>query len=123
MSQKKEFKNNNPVVICYPGDTLLFEEVFNKYLEILRRSKINSEIYSGDGDLSTQLKYANKRNAPAAIILGDDEITSGTVTIKNLKLGKEKSKDLKTREEWRTSKPAQITVKLENLVDEIKKLL
>ena len=123
MSQKKEFNNNNPVVICYPGDTLLFEEVFNKYLEILRRSKINSEIYSGDGDLSAQLKYANKRNAPAAIILGDDEITSGTVTIKNLKLGKEKSKDLKTREEWRTSKPAQITVKLENLVDEIKKLL
>ena len=123
MSQKKEFKNNNPVVICYPGDTLLFEKVFNKYLEILRRSKINSEIYSGDGDLSAQLKYANKRNAPAAIILGDDEIASGTVTIKNLKLGKEKSKDLKTREEWRTSKPAQITIKLENLVDEIKKII
>ena len=123
MSQKKEFKNNNPVVICYLGDTLIFKKAFNKCLEVLRKSKINSEIYSGDGDLSTQLKYANKRNAPAAIILGDDEIASETATIKNLKLGKEKSKDLKTREEWRSSKPAQITVKLENLVDEIKKII
>ncbi len=121
--KKKEFKNNNPVVICYLGDTLIFKKAFNKCLEVLRKSKINSEIYSGDGDLSTQLKYANKRNAPAAIILGDDEIASETATIKNLKLGKEKSKDLKTREEWRSSKPAQITVKLENLVDEIKKII
>ena len=100
------------------------EEVFNNYLEILRKSNINSEPYTGESvDLGTQLKYASKRNAPAAIIVGEDEIASGTVTIKNLKLGKEKSKDLKTREEWRASKPAQITVKIENLVDEIKKII
>jgi histidyl-tRNA synthetase len=124
MSQKTALKNNSPVVICSPGGVLFKEEAFNNYLEILRKSNINSEPYTGESvDLGTQLKYASKRNAPAAIIVGEDEIASGTVTIKNLKLGKEKSKDLKTREEWRASKPAQITVKIENLVDEIKKII
>jgi histidyl-tRNA synthetase len=56
-------------------------------------------------------------------LYGDNEIKSGIVTIKNLKLGKEASVDLKTREDWTSSKTAQITAKVENLVDEIKKLL
>jgi histidyl-tRNA synthetase len=69
------------------------------------------------------MKYADKRNAPAVILYGDNEIKSEIVTIKNLKLGKEASVDLKTREDWTSSKTAQITAKVENLVDEIKKLL
>ena len=69
------------------------------------------------------MKYADKRNAPAVILYGDNEITSGTVTIKNLKLGKEVSEETTTREDWTSSKKAQITVKKESLVNEIKKLL
>ena len=65
------------------------------------------------------MKYADKRNSPAVILYGDNEIKSGTVTIKNLKLGKEKSIDVKEREEWSKLKDVQITTKIENLVDEI----
>ena len=81
------------------------------------------------------MKYADKRNAPAVILYGDNEIKSGTVTIKNLKLGKEASSRIIKREDWTNINKAQelgqkerlgsfqITIKIENLVNEIKKLL
>ena len=90
---------------------------------MLRSAGIKSEIYSGDGSLKAQIKYADKRNSPAVILYGENEAKSGTVTIKNLKLGKEISAEAKTREDWTKDKKAQITVKLENLVDEIKKII
>ena len=89
----------------------------------MRSSNINSEIYCGDGNLKAQMKYADKRNAPAVILCGDNEIKSGTVTIKNLKLGKETSTYIRAREDWTSGKTAQITSKIENMVNEIKKLL
>ena len=123
IDQKKidKVKGNNPVVICVFDKKQMPE--YNKLLTLLRSSNINSEIYCGNGNLKTQMKYANKKNAPAVILYGDNEIKSGTVTIKNLKLGKEASVDLKTRKDWTSSKTAQITAKVEDLVDEIKKLL
>ena len=69
------------------------------------------------------MKYADKRNSPAVILYGDNEIKSGTVTIKNLKLGKDKSFYTKKREEWTNLKDVQITTKIENLVNEITKVL
>jgi len=119
--EKEKVKNNNPVVICVFDEKQISE--YNKLLTLLRLSNINSEIYYGDGNLKAQMKYADKRNAPAVILYGDNEIKSGTVTIKNLKLGKETSEEAKTREDWTSSKKTQITVNKENLVNEIKKLL
>ena len=46
-----------------------------------------------------------------------------TITIKNLRLGKEVSAQTITREDWTSNKKAQITVREEDLVNEIKKLL
>ena len=117
----EKVKDNNPIVICVFDKKQMPQ--YNKLLTLIRSSNINSEIYCGDGNLKTQMKYADKKNAPAVILYGDNEIKSGIVTIKNLKLGKEASADLKTREDWTSSKTAQITAKVENLVDEIKKLL
>ena len=112
---------NNPVVICVFDKKQISE--YNKLLALLRSSDINSEIYCGDGNLKAQMKYADKRNSPAVILYGDNEIQSGTVTIKNLKLGKEKSIDAKQRKEWTNLKDVQITTKIENLVAEINKIL
>ena len=71
----------------------------------LRTVGISVEIYSGDGNLKTQMKYADKLGSPAVIFYGDDEIKSGKVTLKNLKSGQE------------------ISTQVENLTNEIKKLL
>ena len=100
---KDQTVNNSPVIIC-----VFDNEYFSKYnqiLQVLRSSNINSEIYSGDGNLKSQMKYADKRNAPAVIFYGEDEIKSGKITVKNLKSGKENS------------------LKVENLANEIKKLI
>ena len=119
--KNKEAINNNPVVICVFDNKNISK--YNELLQKLRSANINSEIYSGDGNLKSQLKYADKRNSPAAILYGDDEIKSGVVTIKNLKKGKEASQKIKTRDDWKSGESSQIKVKIENLVDEIKKLL
>ena len=105
LMQKKDFKikTTRPVVIC------VFDKNKNKeYVEILnklRMSNISSEIYPGEGKLKKQMEYANKIGSPAVILYGDDEMKSGKVTLKNLESGKES------------------LVKIEDLANEIKKLL
>jgi len=105
LMQKKDFKikTSRPVVIC------IFDKNKNKeYVAILnklRMSNISSEIYPGEGKLKKQMEYANKIGSPAAILYGDDEIKFGKVTLKNLGSGKES------------------LVKIEDLANEIKKLL
>ncbi len=105
LMQKKDFKikTTRPVVIC------VFDKNKNKeyvgILNKLRMSNISSEIYPGEGKLKKQMEYANKIGSPAVILYGDDEIKSGKVTLKNLKTGSE------------------ISIKIEDLTNEIKSLL
>ena len=105
LMQKKEFniKSNKPIVICVFDKNSIAEYI--KLQNQLRTVGISVEIYSGDGNLKTQMKYADKLGSPAVIFYGDDEIKSGKVTLKNLKSGQE------------------ISVQVENLTNEIKKLL
>ncbi len=125
-------ESTGPVVICVfdrkqflasPGKDYDITAPYYKILSMLRSAGIKSEIYSGDGSIKAQMKYADKRNSPAAILYGENEAKLGIVTIKNLKAGKEASSKIKTREDWKKNENVQETVKLEELVDEIKKLL
>ena len=103
--QKKDFKikSTRPVIIC-----VFDKDKIKEYVDILnklRTSNVSSEIYPGEGKLKKQMEYANKIGSPAVILYGDDEIKSGKVTLKNLETGYESS------------------VKIEDLANEIKKLL
>ena len=105
LMQKKDFKikPKRPIVICvFDKDKI---EEYIVILNKLRTSNISSEIYPGEGKLKKQMEYANKIGSPAVIFYGDDEIKSGKATLKNLETGSESS------------------VKIEDLVNEIKKLL
>jgi histidyl-tRNA synthetase len=53
----------------------------------LRSAGIRAEAYLGAAGMKAQLKYADKRNAPVAVIQGGDELAKGAVTLKDLKLG------------------------------------
>ncbi|HRP10825.1 MAG TPA: histidine--tRNA ligase [Terricaulis sp.] len=53
----------------------------------LRNAGVRAEAYLGAGGMKAQLKYADKRNAPVAVIQGGDELAKGVVTLKDLKLG------------------------------------
>ncbi|GAM98490.1 histidyl-tRNA synthetase [alpha proteobacterium U9-1i] len=53
----------------------------------LRRAGVRAEAYLGGAGMKAQLKYADKRAAPIAVIQGGDELAKGVVTLKDLKLG------------------------------------
>ena len=57
----------------------------------LRAAQINCEVYLGSEKLATQLRYANKKNIPLAVILGPDEVERGQVVLKNLLTGDQKT--------------------------------
>jgi len=105
LMQKKDFKikSTRPVIICVFDKDKIKEYV--GILNKLRALNISSEIYPGEGKLKKQMEYANKLGSPAVILYGDNEIKSGKVTLKNLESGNESS------------------IKIEELANEIKKLL
>lgn len=58
-------------------------------LQKLRTNGISAELYPDTGKLKKQLEYANKKNIPYTIIVGDEEIKSGLFTIKNMLNGEQ----------------------------------
>ena len=56
----------------------------------LRKQGINTEIYLNDKKLKAKMKYADKLQIPYVIIVGEDEIDSGIVKIRNMETGEEK---------------------------------
>ena len=74
-----------PVVVL-----ALDSERMGEYFAIaseLRAGGVRAEVYLGGGGMKAQLKYADKRGAPIAVIQGGDELAKGVVTLKDLKLG------------------------------------
>ncbi|WP_347268766.1 histidine--tRNA ligase [Paracoccus sp. (in: a-proteobacteria)] len=88
----------------------------------LRAAGIRAEVYLGNPkSFGNQLKYADKRNAPVAIIQGGDEAARGVVQVKDLILGAKLALDA-SHEEWK-AQPAQTEVPRENLVAEVRRIL
>jgi len=87
----------------------------------LRAAGLRAEVYLGNPkNFGNQMKYADRRGSPVAIIEGGDEKDRGVVQIKDLILGAEIAKDA-TVEEWK-SRPSQIEVAREDLVAEVQKM-
>jgi histidyl-tRNA synthetase len=89
----------------------------------LRAAGIAAEVYLGASGMRPQMKYADRRLSPAAVILGDDEITAGTVTIKDLDLGRSLAAKVADNEQWRAERPGQATVPRAELVPFIRRIL
>ncbi len=89
----------------------------------LRAAGIRAELYLGGSGMKAQLKYADKRGAPIAVIEGEDERTKGEVTLKDLILGSEMSKEIEDNAAWREGQPAQVAVPRASLVEEVTAML
>jgi histidyl-tRNA synthetase len=88
----------------------------------LRRAGIRAEMYLGNPkNFGNQLKYADKRNSPIAIIQGGDEAAKGVVILKDLILGARIAENA-TLEEWK-DRPAQVEVPVADLVAAVQKML
>ncbi|MGJ8602851.1 MAG: histidine--tRNA ligase [Marivita sp.] len=88
----------------------------------LRNAGIRAEVYLGNPkNFGNQLKYADKRNAPVAVIEGGDENAKGVVQIKDLILGAEIAQSA-SLEEWQ-DRPNQFEVPRANLVAKVREIL
>jgi histidyl-tRNA synthetase len=89
----------------------------------LRASGIRAETYTGNKKFGDQLKYADRRGAAIAVIEGGDERAKGEVQLKDLALGSELAKNIDSRAEWVKDRAAQISVKRNELVAQVRKML
>ncbi len=64
----------------------------------LRKKGISTEVYLNDKKLKTKMKYADKLEIPYVIVVGEDEINSGIVKIKNMKTGEERETSIQNIE-------------------------
>jgi len=88
----------------------------------LRNAGIRAEVYLGNPkNFGNQLKYADKRNSPVAIIEGGDEKEKGVVQIKDLILGAKIAENA-TLEEWK-ARPSQFEVPRDQLVAKVREIL
>ena len=110
-----------PVVIC-AFDRGLMGEYFKMAAE-LRASGIRAEVFIGSGNVTKQMKYADRRKAQIAVLMGEDELANNEVTLKDLYLGAEAAKAITSNEEWKSSRPAQETVARDKFVKAIKAML
>ncbi|MCG9916439.1 MAG: histidine--tRNA ligase [Phenylobacterium sp.] len=89
----------------------------------LRAVGLAAEVYLGSSGMKAQMKYADRRRAPAAVILGGDEIAAGTVTIKDLDLGRELAAGISDNSQWREQRPGQINCPRSELVATVAKIV
>ncbi|MCE8515691.1 histidine--tRNA ligase [Ruegeria pomeroyi] len=88
----------------------------------LRNAGIRAEVYLGNPkNFGNQLKYADKRNSPIAVIEGGDEKANGVVQIKDLILGAQIAANA-TLEEWK-ERPSQYEVARSDLVAKVREIL
>ena len=60
-----------------------------KLLQELRKNKINSELYPSNDKIKKQMNYANNKGVQFVIMVGEDEIKSGKLTVKDMKSGEQ----------------------------------
>ncbi|WP_343501782.1 histidine--tRNA ligase [Alloyangia pacifica] len=88
----------------------------------LRNAGIRAEVYLGNPkNFGNQLKYADKRESPVAVIEGGDEKERGVVQIKDLILGAKLAQSA-SLEEWK-ERPSQYEVPRDQLVAKVREIL
>jgi histidyl-tRNA synthetase len=108
------------VVIAFSQDRMA--DYFAVAREI-RAAGIPAEVYLGSSGMKAQMKYADRRLSPAAIIVGDDELAAGTVTVKDLDLGRELASKVTDNAEWRGQRPGQQTIPRAELIPALRLIL
>lgn len=109
-----------PVVVTVMDRDRMAE--YQAMVSTLRNAGIRAEVYLGNPkNFGNQLKYADKRQSPVAIIQGSDEAARGVVQIKDLVLGAQIAQEA-SLEEWK-AQPAQREVAMDDLVQEVRAIL
>ena len=110
-----------------PVVVIVFSEAdMQHYLDAvaeLRNAGVAAELYLGRAGMKAQMKYADRRGAPAAVILGGDEIAAGQVTIKDLDAGRALAAGIRDNEAWKAERPGQVVVSRADLVATVRRIV
>ena len=83
---KAEKKSISDILIVPMTENL---QVPIKLATELRNARVNTEIYLNEKKLKAKMKYADKLEIPYVIVIGDNEIESGRVKVKEMRTGEE----------------------------------
>ena len=112
---------SGPVVVLVMDKARIGD--YQKMVAALRRADISAELYLGESGMKAQMKYADRRDAPLAIIQGGDEKAKGVVQIKDMRAGKELAADMADHDAYREARPGQEEVAEADLVEAVNRLL
>jgi histidyl-tRNA synthetase len=97
---------------------------YQRMVTELRNAGIRAELYLGAAGMNAQLKYADRRSSPCAVIQGSNEREKGEVSIRDLVLGAELAASTKDRSDYlELRQRAQFAVSESNLVEAVKEVL
>jgi histidyl-tRNA synthetase len=97
------FANSTQVLFAISGDKT--EEYCLPLVDEVRKAGINAELYPDNDKFKKQMNYANKKLIPFVVIVGTEEMSSNTLTLKNMTSGE------------------QIRIRKEGIVEALKKHL
>jgi histidyl-tRNA synthetase len=113
-----------PVLVTVMDGDMEAMGKYQAYLQQLRQAGIRAEMYQGNWKkFGNQLKYADRRECPIAIIQGSDERAAGKLQIKDMIEGRKQAAAIESNEEWRETRPGQFEIAEADLVAEVIKLL
>jgi len=121
LSKDKQAIADGPVVVLVMEKDRLAD--YQRMAQALRSAGIRAEMYLGTAGMKAQMKYADKRGAPCVVIQGGDERAKGEVQIKDLVEGAKAAATIKDSKEWREGRPAQVSVKQDELVAKVREIL
>lgn len=65
-----------------------------KAIKKLREYGVNAELYPDDAKMKKQMNYANKRDIPFVVIVGEEEMKNNLFALKNMKTGEQNKVDI-----------------------------
>jgi histidyl-tRNA synthetase len=117
----KESGSRGPVIVLVLDRDRIAD--YQTMVQQLRSAGIRAELYLGDGGLKAQMKYADRRSSPCAVIQGGDEKAKGAVQVKDLVLGATLS-GIEDRDEYlKKQAEAQLLVAEDKLVETVRAVL
>jgi histidyl-tRNA synthetase len=120
MKGRIESKTAGPVVVTVMDKHRMAD--YQTMVAELRNAGIRAEVYLGNPkNFGNQLKYADKRASPIAVIEGGDEKDAGIIQIKDLILGAKLAENA-TLEEYK-NRPSQYEVPRDQLVAKVREIL
>lgn len=106
--------------------TVLDQAMMNEYLQItfeLRRAGIRTELYLGDKGIGKQIKHGDSQGIPIVLMYGPDEKKGGTITLKDLTVGRAQAAQLTDRAAWLRDRPGQVEAPRADIVAAVAQML